>query len=263
MLRKFARALLPTSAIWRLGQIRKVLRAPVPDGDRDWRARQVDYFWYMPMPHLHDRECPMCGFHGQFHAMGYPPRPEAKCPNCQSLERHRLFWLWLQENQNEVHGTVLHFAPEPIVASLLEHSASHYRGVDIDAALAREIMDIEKTGLADDTIDFIFCSHVLEHVDDQLALSELYRVLKPGGLAVFMFPVVEGWDHTYENPAIKSGKARDLHFGQSDHVRYYGADVRMRITDAGFSLTEFTAVEPFVSKYSLTRGGKIFLALKA
>ena len=53
---------------------------------------------------------------------------------------------------------------------------------------------------------------------------------------------------------------RLLHFEQSDHVRYYGADIRDRIRAAGFALGEFTAVEPFVSRHSLWRGEKIFVA---
>jgi ubiquinone/menaquinone biosynthesis C-methylase UbiE len=34
---------------------------------------------------------------------------------------------------------------------------------------------------------------VLEHVDDAKALGEIYRVLKPGGVALIMLPVIEGW----------------------------------------------------------------------
>jgi SAM-dependent methyltransferase len=110
--------------------------------------------------------------------------------------------------------------------------------------------------------DLIICSHVLEHVDDRKALREMLRVLRPGGIALLMTPVVEGWSETYENPNVDFPKDRVLHFGQDDHVRYFGADIRDRIKSAGFELEEFTAVEPDVSRYSLIRGENLFIARK-
>ena len=53
-----------------------------------------------------------------------------------------------------------------------------------------------------------------------------------------------------------------IHFGQENHVRYYGADVRDRIRAAGFGLKEFVASEPDVSRYGLLRGETIFVASK-
>lgn len=106
----------------------------------------------------------------------------------------------------------------------------------------------------------VICSHVLEHVDDRRALSELYRVLRPGGLCILLTPIIEGWDTTFENAAINRPEDRSVYFGQFDHVRYYGADLRARIGAAGFALSEFTAVEPFVTRHGLIRGEKLFLA---
>ena len=77
-----------------------------------------------------------------------------------------------------------------------------------------------------------------------------------------MFPVVEGWENTYENSLHTSPADREMFFGQSDHVRMFGRDVRDRIENAGFSLTEFTAEEPNVSRYGLIRGEKLFIAAK-
>ena len=104
------------------------------------------------------------------------------------------------------------------------------------------------------------CSHVLEHVNDRKALRELKRILRPSGTAILMVPIVEGWDTTYEDPSVSSPEGRDLHFGQSDHIRFYGRDFRDRVRDAGFELTEFTAEEPDVSRYGLLRGDKVFFA---
>jgi hypothetical protein len=75
-----------------------------------------------------------------------------------------------------------------------------------------------------------------------------------------MVPIIEGWSQTYEDPTITSPLDRDRCFGQWDHVRYYGADLRERIRDAGFALDEFTAIEPLVADFGLSRGEKVFIA---
>ena len=67
-------------------------------------------------------------------------------------------------------------------------------------------------------------------------MLEIYRVLKPGGVVLIMLPVIEGWSTTYENNAVVTPEERARHYGQADHVRYYGADVRDRIRAAGFKL---------------------------
>ncbi len=47
---------------------------------------------------------------------------------------------------------------------------------------------------ADDTFDFVMSNQVLEHVrDPEAVVREVHRVLKPGGLFVAAFPVVETW----------------------------------------------------------------------
>jgi ubiquinone/menaquinone biosynthesis C-methylase UbiE len=41
----------------------------------------------------------------------------------------------------------------------------------------------------DNQYDVILCNHVLEHIpDDTKAMQELYRVLKPGGMAILQIP---------------------------------------------------------------------------
>jgi SAM-dependent methyltransferase len=100
-------------------------------------------------------------------------------------------------------------------------------------------------------------------VDDRKALAEIHRILKPGGVALIMLPVIEGWAATYENPLVTGAEDRKRHYGQSDHVRYYGADVRDRICAAGFGLEEFTAEGEDVLIYALARGEKVFVATRA
>ena len=207
------------------------------------------------------RECPVCGFHGKFFGMGLPQALDSVCPKCTAGSRQR-FALLTMRNRNLFSGAiVLHIAPELLIAKWVQNErARSYLSGDLSNE-ADVVLNIEAMNLDDASFDGIICMRVLEHVNDDLALSEMRRVLKPGGLAFIMVPVVEGWDETYENPDVSSRSERLLHFGQEDHVRYYGRDVRDRLKRY-FHVEEVTASEPNVSRYGLLRGEKIFLCTK-
>lgn len=238
-----------------------------------WRAGRVAYrlarhaaYVAATIPRLmgmHPRHCNVCGYHGRFMAFGQPPRFDAHCPSCGSLERHRLLKLWIDENAALVaQSDLLHFAPEPELGHQLSQMARSYDSADLSERRARRVLNIEAIDLAPASHDIVVCSHVLEHVDDRKAMREIHRILRPGGVALLMTPVVEGWDDTYEDEAATSAAKRSLYFGQSDHVRFYGSDIRLRLADAGFLVEEFTAREPYVSRHGLVRGDKIFVCYK-
>ncbi|MGO4389224.1 methyltransferase domain-containing protein [Microvirga sp. 2YAF29] len=213
---------------------------------------------------FYPRECCLCGFKGFFRGFGHPPRYDACCPQCESLERHRLLALWLNNNPDILKNgtTVLHFAPEEVVGRFVRRRTHDYKSADLEPGRADLMLNIEQIALPDASCDVIICFDVLEHVDDRKALKELMRVLRPNGIALLRTPFVESWSQTYENPQIQTPADRYLHFGQEDHVRYFGADVRDRIRFAGFQLEEFVAIEPDVSRYGLVRGETIFIARK-
>ncbi|WP_233783410.1 class I SAM-dependent methyltransferase [Flavivirga eckloniae] len=89
--------------------------------------------------------------------------------------------------------------------------------------LGDEKFDITGIAVGDDKFDFIICYHVLEHIiDDQKAISELYRVLKPEGRIFIQTPFKDG--EIYEDSNITSSEMRKKHFGQEDHVRVYSVN---------------------------------------
>ncbi len=211
------------------------------------------------------RECNLCGYRGNFRAIGHPPRYDARCPACSSLERHRLTGLYFQRNPKHIdeQTRVLHFAPEEALRTFFRATTQRYQSADFAANRADLKLDIEQIDLADGSMDLIICSHVLEHVDDAKALAEMRRILSPNGTVVILVPIIEGWASTYENAAATLESDRALHFGQSDHVRMCGSDFRKRVANADLHLSEFTAVEPDVLRYGLLRGEKVFFATKA
>lgn len=208
-------------------------------------------------------DCPNCGRAGRFRAVGDPPRFNACCSHCGSRERHRLFRRMLDVRPELVAGRkILHFAPEDCLSDAIQSLSGEYVSGDLVRHRAQRVLNVEHLAESDESYDVVIACHLLEHVEDGSALANIHRVLRPGGHALLMMPVVEGWDETYEDCTVQGAAGRRRHFGQHDHLRYYGRDVRERIRAAGFDLEEFTALAPDVMRYSLLRGDKVFIARK-
>lgn len=226
-------------------------------------ARQMERFAKV-VAGVTPRTCPICSYTGHFTAFGMPPRLDAQCPGCGSLERHRLYALMIaREEPFAATDRVLHFAAEPHLRKLVRPRVASYETAEMrETTKPDHVLNIEAIALPDASFDKVIVNHVLEHVNDTKALAEIARILKPGGVAFLTTPLIEGWAESYENPAVTTPNERLVHFGQSDHVRYFGADLRGRIRAAGFDLREVTAVEPDVLRHGLMRGEKIFVARK-
>ncbi len=187
-------------------------------------------------------ECPICKNHYRtFLPYGrINPRPNALCPSCLSLERHRLIWLFLQTKTNFLTQKlrVLHIAPEPCFMKRFEKiHGENYITADIESPLAKVKMDIHQIPFDDNEFDAVLCNHVLEHVDnDILAMREINRVLRKGGWAImqvpFFSPVPET---TVEDKSITDPREREKAFGQDDHVRKFGKDYAQRIAESGLT----------------------------
>jgi SAM-dependent methyltransferase len=194
----------------------------------------------------HHVVCPFCGWRGiQFLPNGVELRKNARCPKCDSLERHRLYYLYLKTCiPSDRKIRVLHFAPEQILSKLFQSFPNvEYISADIVPGKAMVVADITNTSFADNEFDIIFCSHVLEHVpDDRKAMHELYRILNPAGFGILQVPIKTQrggipMTETYEDFSITDPGQREIAFGQHDHVRIYGTDFKDRLESAKFKVT--------------------------
>lgn len=176
--------------------------------------------------------CTACEQESDEFAPGPSGRPNARCPHCHALERHRFLGLLLRWFAPVVGSAsaVLDVAPQPQVQRILrELVGDAYVGVDLLVGeLITTFGDLTRLPFRDDAFDVIVCYHVLEHVpDDRAAMRELARVLTAGGIAIVQVPRRNG-KPTDEDPSAPE-EERITRFGQADHVRYYGSDFESRM----------------------------------
>ena len=215
-------------------------------------------------------QCPVCEHsYSKFLPYGRIARPNALCPNCLALERHRLMWLFLREKTDffTANLRVLHIAPEHCFIERFEALPNlDYITADIESPLAKVKMDVHDIPFTDNSFDVVFCNHVLEHVTDDLkACSEFNRVLKPTGWGILQSPVYN-LEKTLEDNSITDASERERIFGQRDHVRKYGKDYASRLRNSGIKIEENNFVkelEPaLVSKFALPINETIFVCQK-
>ncbi len=198
------------------------------------------------------------------------PRDNALCPNCLSLERHRLIWYYLNHKTDffSKKYKLLHIAPEQhFYARFKKLENIEYVTADIESPLADIKLDIQDMPFEDNTFDIVMCNHVFEHVpDDKKAMREVLRVLKPNGWAVLQVPQKEGATTTYEDDSITDIAERRKHFGQYDHLRLYGADYGDVLKSQGFDVKEVNIQakigETLSQKYGFPKNELLYIGYK-
>ena len=189
-------------------------------------------------------------------------RENVLSPSTLSLERHRLLWLYLKSETDffKAHRKVLHFAPEQAFYKRFRAMKNlDYTTTDLNSPLADVKADICDLPFEDDSYDVIFCNHVLEHIpNDTKAMQELYRILKPSGMAILQIPQDLQRAQTFEDNSITDRKERAAIFGQYDHVRVYGRDYFDKLRTIGFEVLEVDYTAQLdaaeVDKYRLAKG---------
>ncbi|CAL2104902.1 Methyltransferase family protein [Tenacibaculum sp. 190524A02b] len=191
-------------------------------------------------------------------------RENALSPSTLSLERHRLLWLFLQNETDFFTSNqkrkVLHIAPEQCFLKRFRNQKNiEYITSDLESPIADVKADICDLPFKDEEFDIIFCNHVLEHIpNDTKAMQELYRVMKTNGFGIFQIPQDISRKTTFEDDSITDPRERAKIFGQYDHVRVYGLDYFDKLRSIGFKVDEInytqkTSAEQ-IQKYALMKG---------
>jgi len=170
--------------------------------------------------------------------IGASYRSNAVCPYCHSIDRERLVYLFIVENQLlSKNIRLLHIAPEINLQKFMKKQKIKYFSADLNNPFVDIRMDITNINCPSEYFDAIICNHVLEHiVDDKRAMQELYRVLRLGGWGILQVPHSPILQKTSENFSIVTKEEREKYFGQSDHVRIYGNDYVNRLKSVGFTV---------------------------
>lgn len=166
------------------------------------------------------------------------------CPICGSTDRGRLYAQYFKQRLagSTEKIRVIHFAPDNGLREFLQrHPKVDYKTADLFVPNVDYCFDLRAMPeMPTDSLDCFICSHVLEHIiEDDLAMAELFRVLKPGGWGIMMVPIMMGLDKTHEDPTIVSKEARVKAYGVEDHVRMYSkTDYLAKLKQAGFKVQE-------------------------
>jgi len=155
------------------------------------------------------RKCPVCEWSGnRFRTFLSADEIIANCicPGCGSFDRHRQLVLGVREELAGRPGwnpdVMVGYSLSTAMQFLLEHEglARCFR-CDIDAQDKRFspdfVADLRNNPLTDNSVDWLFCSHVLEHISElDHCIDEILRVLKPGGAAWLQVPFEPGLAHS-------------------------------------------------------------------
>jgi SAM-dependent methyltransferase len=203
------------------------------------RCRNIWFSFFLSYPKT--VECNVCGWTGR-HFRSDSWHKFILCPSCNSDIRHRLLIAALNlipdlSYDKIINGkNILHFAPEPGIMSIVKKRTPFYKTADFlrnDVDFQTDIS--EMANIISETYDLVIACDVLEHVkDDKKAIYEINRILKPGGCAIITIPQKDNLEITYEDADVTSPIQREKLFGQSDHLRIYGADFVKLLESSNF-----------------------------
>lgn len=171
------------------------------------------------------------------------------CPCCLATDRDRLYALYFKKRIGQgvipCKLNIIDFAPQHGLSKFLINSPyTNYRSADLFMEGVDDKVDItDLTIYKDNSIDIFICSHVLEHVKQDIkAMNELHRILKPGGWGIVMVPIMLGIEETFEKDTIVSEADRCKYYMQKDHVRLYSKKgFTDKLKETGFKVYEFNA----------------------
>lgn len=163
------------------------------------------------------------------------------CPSCGCTDHDRHLWLYLAFSrllEDAPRKRILHIAPEADIESRIRRlePLAYVTADPAPRASHRRSIDVEALDFPDGHFDLIICNHVLDRVGNpDRALAELSRCLAPNGHLVAQTPYSPVLRNTFELSKPVSAAFAAYYFGESDHVRLFGADIAERFQAAGLT----------------------------
>ncbi len=150
-----------------------------------------------------------------------------KCFFCGCHDRTRHLFMYFDKInfwENFKESKTLHIAPEKeLIREIRKYNIQEYMLGDLNP-YSKELKKIDVTNIPypNEYFTIVICNHVLEHVVEyQLALKEIYRVLKPKGFAILQTPYSSLLEKNFEDASINTDKLRLFFYAQEDHVRFF------------------------------------------
>lgn len=135
---------------------------------------------------------------------------------------------------NSAKMKMLHFAPESFLRQTFEDRFAKYETADLYMKGVDHKVDMQNLPFDDASYDFVFASHVLEHIqDDEKAVSEVRRILKRGGVAILPVPIV--CEQTIEYPSANPHEAYHVRapgFDYFERYKQHFSEVRLRTSNS-------------------------------
>lgn len=168
---------------------------------------------------------------------------EYTCPCCGSSDRDRLIISMLKKlrlQEGYYRESLLQIAPSSAIEHWIHGNCPplQYDSTDLFMENVTFTSDIQNMkDIADESYDYIICSHVLEHVqDDRKAMRELFRILKQNGFCLFLVPIALDMKEIDEEWGL-SEEENWRRFGQNDHCRRYAKQGLLeRLQAEGFTV---------------------------
>jgi SAM-dependent methyltransferase len=185
---------------------------------------------WVPLPEATGAICNICRWVGDTF-VGPPHSELSQCPACGGNGRDRfLHWCFTSRVQLTPALRIIECSPrlgEPYRAAMSTWFFYRTSDYDLRAHKGNLQLDLQAIDLPDACLDVMLCAHVLEHVPDtDKALTELRRVMAPGGHLLLQVPVLQGRTAPPTEP--------EFHGDNTPVFWRFGFDLTAQLRDRGF-----------------------------
>ncbi|WP_019671575.1 class I SAM-dependent methyltransferase [Eudoraea adriatica] len=183
------------------------------------------------------------------------------CPYCSAHDRERHLYMFFDRIklwEKISHSNILHFAPEKNLAEKIKslNPKQHIRADFYPKQKNIEKIDATDIPYDNNTFDLLLCNHVLEHIPNYFkAIQEIFRVLKPNGIAILQTPYSKLLSRNLEEENINTDEQRHFFYGENDHYRVFSEKQFFEdLKKVGFNLKIIKNSDFFDEKTSIYYG---------